>query len=304
MRKYLVMVVSLFLLALISLNTSAITASQIGANQIENSYNTPNWAGVAYSVEWRSWVTNYWGPVLSASDYIYVGNITLAYVSPPGYSYPDEVAIWVGLSPAKIGYGAGASSGEEETSFVQAGYIIGVAPSGNFIQYFVFTFNNGQELNYYEQNIPAGTVTRLDVSLSNLENGTAMAQFFVLYSNGATWTTKVYESIPWTLTGSAMSIVEAPLSTSSGFYYELPYLSGGMINFNFAYIGEDGNEHTGPSTNPSGTIYADVYQIGGSSTYNSALAEIHNGWPYSSYGGWSYVYQFSYSWLSITSDGL
>jgi len=133
---------------------------------------------------------------------------------------------------------------------------------------------------------------------------TAMAQFFVLYSNGATWTTKVYESIPWTLTGSAMSIVEAPLSTSSGFYYELPYLSGGMINFNFAYIGEDGNEHTGPSTNPSGTIYADVYQIGGSSTYNSALAEIHNGWPYSSYGGWSYVYQFSYSWLSITSDGL
>jgi hypothetical protein len=80
MRKYLVMVVSLFLLALISLNASAITASQLGANQIVNTYNTSNWAGVAYSVEWRSRVTNYWGPVLSASDYIYVGNLSLAAV--------------------------------------------------------------------------------------------------------------------------------------------------------------------------------------------------------------------------------
>ena len=62
MRKYLVMVVSLFLLALISLNASAVTASQLGANQIVNTVNSANWAGVAYSVEWRSWVTNYWGP--------------------------------------------------------------------------------------------------------------------------------------------------------------------------------------------------------------------------------------------------
>jgi hypothetical protein len=52
----------------------------MGANQIVNTYNTSNWAGVAYSVEWRSRVTNYWGPVLSASDYIYVGNLSLAAV--------------------------------------------------------------------------------------------------------------------------------------------------------------------------------------------------------------------------------
>ena len=98
MRKYLVMVVSLFLLALISLNASAITASQLGANQIVNTVNnSTDWAGVAYSVEWRSWVTNYWGPVLSASDYIYVRNLSLEYVYPPGYSYPDQVGIWVGL---------------------------------------------------------------------------------------------------------------------------------------------------------------------------------------------------------------
>jgi hypothetical protein len=166
MRKYLVMVVSLFLLALISLNTSAITASQLGANQIVNTVNnSENWAGVAYSVEWRSWVTNYWGPVLTASDYIYVGNLSLAYVYQPGYSYPDVVAIWVGLSPAQIGYGAGASSGEEQTSFVQAGYFISVTPSNVYVQYFVFTFDNGQELNAYVNYIPAeGTVTRLDVS--------------------------------------------------------------------------------------------------------------------------------------------
>jgi len=197
------------------------------------------------------------------------------------------VGIWVGLSPAKIGYDYGASSGQEQSSFVQAGYGIGVTSNGvTYIQYFIMTFNNGNMLNAYENYIPVGgAVTRLDVFLSNLENGTAVAQFFVLYANGTTWTTKVYESIPWTQTGSAMSIVEAPLYLSKGVTYELPYLSGGMINFNFEYIGQDGNEHVGPSTNPSGTIYADVYQLGSSSAYNSAYAEIYNGWPYSSYGG-------------------
>ena len=301
MRKYLVMVVSLFLLYLISLNTSAITASQLGANQIVNTYNTPDWAGVAYSVKWwTDGIFNHWGPVLSASDYIYTGNLSLWYVSQPGYNYPDEVAIWVGLSPAKIGYDYGASSGEEETSFVQAGYIIGITSSDSYyILYFVFTIDNGNILNDYETYVPAvAGVTHLDVSLTNLENGTAVAQFFVVYSNGATWTTKVYESIPWTQTGAAMSIVEAPES-SSGFRYELPYLSGGMINFAFTYIGEDGNEHVGPSTNPSGTIYADVYQLGSASNDNIAYAQIYNGWA-NSYGGWDYLYQFTYPGIGTT----
>jgi len=64
------------------------------------------------------------------------------------------VAIWVGLSPAQIGYGAGASSGSEGSSFVQAGYYVYVTPSNVYIQYFVFTFDNGQELNVYVNNIP------------------------------------------------------------------------------------------------------------------------------------------------------
>jgi hypothetical protein len=303
MRKYLIIGVSLFLLALISLNTSAITASQIGANQIVNTINnSTDWAGVAYSVEWwTDGIFNHWGPVLSASDYIYTGNLSLAYVSQPGYNYPDEVAIWVGLSPAKIGYDYGASSGEEETSFVQAGYIIGITSSDSYyILYFVFTIDNGNILNDYETYVPAvAGVTHLDVSLTNLENGTAVAQFFVVYSNGATWTTKVYESIPWTQTGAAMSIVEAPLYLSKGVNYELPYLSGGMINFNFEYIGQDGNEHVGPSTNPSGTIYADVYQLGSASNDNIAYAQIYNGWA-NSYGGWDYLYQFTYPGLGTT----
>ena len=77
MRKYLVIGVSLFLLALISLNVSAITASQLGANQIVNTVNnSTDWAGVAYSVEWwTDGIFNHWGPVLSASDYIYVRNL-------------------------------------------------------------------------------------------------------------------------------------------------------------------------------------------------------------------------------------
>ena len=209
------------------------------------------------------------------------------------------MAIWVALSPAQIGYGYGASSGEEGSSFVQAGYSIGITSSHQvFVQYFVFTFDNGQELNAYETYVPGGEVTHLGVFLRNLENGTALAQFWVIYSNGSMWTKAIYVSIPWTLTYSAMSIVEAPQS-SSGFNYELPYLSGGMINFGFAYVGENGYQQIGPSTNPSGTIYADVYQLGSSSAYNSAYAQIYNGWAYDG-GGWSYLYQFTYPGIGTT----
>ena len=210
------------------------------------------------------------------------------------------MGIWVALSPEKIGYGYCASSGQEQYSFVQAGYNIFVTPSNSFyLEYFVTTINNKHTVNNYDANVPGeGTITRLDVTVSNLENGTAMAQFFVAFSDGSTWSTTVYVSIPGTLTGSAMSIVEAP-QTPNGHYYELPLINGGMINFNFEYIGEDGNEHIGPSTNPSGTIYADVYQIGSSSTYNNAYAQIYNGWAYDG-GGWSYLYQFTYPWLGDT----
>jgi len=303
MRKYLVIGVSLFLLALISLNVSAITASQLGANQIVNTYSPDNWAGVAYSVEWwTDGIFNHWGVVQSAWDYIYVGNLSLYYVSQPGYSYPDVVGIWVALSPAQIGYGWGASSGSEQYSFVQAGYNIQLTSTGNvYLQYFVTTINNKKTVNNYETTVPGeGQVTRLGVYLLNQENGTVWAEFWVIFANGSMWAKAIYVSIPWTLTYSAMNMVETPQSPSGG-YYELPYISGGMINFGFEYVGENGYQQIGPSTNPSGTIYADVYQM--ASTYNSGYAQINNGWAYSG-GGWSYLYQFTYPWLGDTTYGL
>jgi len=96
MRKYLIIGVSLFLLALISLNTSAITASQLGANQIVNTVNSET-AVIRFYLDYRAltkekshncgqriglaWLTlssggyglqTTGGLVLTASDYIYV----------------------------------------------------------------------------------------------------------------------------------------------------------------------------------------------------------------------------------------
>jgi hypothetical protein len=146
----------------------------------------------------------------------------------------------------------------------------------------------------YENFIAAGYPTYLNVFLENLENGTALAQFYVYYANGTQWTKEIYTSIPWTKTGSAMSIVEGPSFSSSGHTAELPYVSGGIIHFAFAYVGSDGSEHLGPSnSNTAGTIYADVYNFNGGSADNLAQAQIYNGWA-NTYGGWNYVYQFNY----------
>lgn len=275
MKKYLLVGVSLFLLSLISLNTSALTANQIGANAIINNSGSVNWAGVAYSVEWRSGFTNYWGPIVWASESIYIGNLSIGYVSYySGYYYPDAVGIWIGLSPAQIGYGAGSSSGSEQNNFIQAGYGITLAGSNELIMYFVMTVVNGKFTYAYEAPIPAGEPTYLNVYLYNVGNGTAVASFFVFYANGTYWTTNVYTSIPWKVTTAAMSMVEAPsMSPSGGYYYELPYLSGGMIHFSFDYVGSDHNRHVGPSTNPVGTIYADVYNLNNVSHYNYGLAQ-------------------------------
>jgi hypothetical protein len=292
MRKYLLVIgVPLFLLSLISLNTLALTASQIGASQIVNTYGSSDWAGVAYSVEWKSWFTNYWAVIPWASETIYIGNLTLGYIPYSGQC-PDVIGIWVGLSPAQIGYGTGSSSGLEQNNFIQAGYGIFVTSQGRAIQYFVMTYVNGQNVYTYEEFVPAGHPTYLNVFLENLENGTALAQFFVYYANGTYWTTKIYTSIPWQTT-AAMSMVEAP-TFANGITAELPSVHGGMIHFSFAYVGSDGNEHIGPSnSNTAGTIYADVYNLNEVSAFNSAQAQIYNGWANTN-GGWNYVYEFYY----------
>jgi hypothetical protein len=73
----------------------------------------------------------------------------------------------------------------------QAEYGIVVTSQGRAIQYFVMTYVNGQNIYKYEEFVPAGHPTYLTVFLENLENGTALAQFFVYYANGAYWTTKI-----------------------------------------------------------------------------------------------------------------
>jgi len=305
MRKTLLALLTLSLaLIILATPTGAITASQLGASQIVNTYNSDNWAGVAYSVEWKSWFTNYWGSIMWASESIYTGNLTLGYLNFPNYLYTEDIGIWVALSPAKIGYGTDSSSGSEQSNFVQAGYNICDDGSHITVWYFLMTLVNGQFTYIYEKPIPAGAVTHLNVFLENLGNGTALANFYVFYANGTYWTATIYTSIPWTNTGAAMSIVEAPsFSTSGGPYYELPYVSGGMINFAFSYIGSDGNEHIGPSNNPAGTMYADVYNLNEPSTYNVAQAQIYNGWANNN-GGWDYLYQFYYPGAGQTTYGL
>jgi len=67
----------------------------------------------------------------------------------------------------------------------------------------------GKNVYTYENFIDTVQPTYLDVFLENLENGTALAQFYVYYANGTCWTTKIYTSIPWQIT-AAMSMVEAP----------------------------------------------------------------------------------------------
>ena len=303
MRKTLLALLTLSLaLLMLATPTGAITASQLGASQIVNTTSSNNWAGVAYSVEWRSWFTNYWGSIMWASESIYFKNLTLGYISYPNYIYTEDIGIWVALSPAKIGYGTDSSSSSEENNFIQAGFDIDVG-SYVSINYFVTTIANGQLIYNNENYVPAGNPTYLDMFLENLGNGTALANFYVFYANGTYWTITIYTSIPWTNTGSAMSIVEAPSFSTSGPYAELPYVSGGMIHFTFSYIGSDGNEHIGPSNNPVGTMYADVYVLNEPSTYNVAQAQIYNGWANNN-GGWDYLYQFYYPGAGQTTYGL
>ena len=166
------------------------------------------------------------------------------------------------------------------------------------------TYVNGQNIYTYENFIAAGYPTYLNVFLENLENGTALAQFYVYYANGTYWTKEIYTSIPWTKTGLAMSIVEAPSFSTSGLTVELPYVSGGMTYFAFAYVGSDGNEHIGPSnSNTAGTIYADVYNLNEPSIYNIVQAQIYNGWA-NNFGGWDYLCQFYYPEFDQTTYGL
>lgn len=293
----------LFLL-LISLNALAVTANQLGASTILTTYNSDNWAGVAYADEWRSGVTNYWAVVQWASESIYVGNLSFAYA---GYTNPNAVSIWVGLSPAKIGVGTDASTSEVTNTFAQAGYVIHVYSNGVVTaEYFVMVLNNGQILpNFVEAPVPAGVPAYLDVFLDNLFNYTELAQFYVFYKNGSYWSTSVYISTPFNTTGSAMSIVEAPQPTENGNnHFELPLMQGGMIHFTFGYVGPNKNDYSGPGNAPSGTtMYAVLFNLNEASYYNTAEAVIANGWA-NSLGGWDYLYQFIYPDLGITTTGL
>jgi hypothetical protein len=93
------------------------------------------------------WLTllngNHGYKLLWISESIYVGNLTLGCI-PYSEQSPDVIGIWIRLSPAKIGYGTGSSSGSEQTNFIQAGYGILVTSQGTAIQYFAVTYVNGQ----------------------------------------------------------------------------------------------------------------------------------------------------------------
>ena len=189
-----------------------------------------------------------------ASEQIYIENLSVGYA---GITDPNVVGIWVALSPYNLGYGIGASSlSTVIANFLQAGYNLIISKSGKSLQYFVQGFDNSNQFVDIEKSVPGGYIENVYVYLQSLDNGTALAQFYVFYTNGNSWSNSVYVNWPWSINNKAaytvMSIVESVQNIETGDKYELPYISGGMIHFTFAYS-VNNNYYTGPGQIAPGT---------------------------------------------------
>ncbi len=104
MRKTLLALLTLSLaLLMLTTPTGAITASQLGANQIVFVTNQFRVAGVSYGDEWFSaFFFHGWNPIAYDYEDIYLGNISLGYVNNPFDNY-NEIFIGIGLSASPQG---------------------------------------------------------------------------------------------------------------------------------------------------------------------------------------------------------
>ncbi|WP_409366426.1 MULTISPECIES: hypothetical protein [Archaea] len=294
--KYLLGILLLTSFLILVPTTNAVTASQIGANQIVLQADSHNWAGVIYSDYWSGIGSGY-NPIIEASETIHL-NLSISYIQ-NNLNQPDDIGIWVGLSPYSVTY---TGSSNYNNTFLQAGYNIFATSSAVGIEWFIQGYNDGKFIysDYYTNNVPTYNgeyPSVVDVFLQNLGNGTAVATFFAHYPNGQNWQNEVY--VPWNFSNknalSAYSIVESP--GGSNFYYEIPGLYGGMIQFGFVYqttnIFHQINQYEGPgSGSESGTDIQAVTLtlVPYSGDNNQMYVSLENAWPNN--GEYDYSYYF------------
>ena len=300
MRKTLLALLTLSLaLLILAIPAGAISANQLGAQQISFTSNDNNWAGVAYSDTYSTLFGTGYNQIISALEFITFSNLSLYYA---GVTDPNSVSIWIAFSPYGVGPNSAKNIGK---NFLQAGYGIAVYSNNEItLSYFVTGLNNGNVYYNYENYVPSGQISQLGVNLYyEPGGGTVEVGFNVFYENGTNWHTILYVNWPWSNAPySALSIVEAPLYPLTDTLYELPYISGGMIYFSFGYT-SNGNGYYGPGNPAPGTsIWAGVFNLNIQAPYNYAQAEIVNGWA--NYAGWDYLYQFYYPQSYAVDYGL
>lgn len=296
MKRLLPLGLPILAILLVSLTTSAITSSQIGANSIVCTYNNPLIAGVGYSDEWFSTIIHGWNPIIDAQEYIYVANTSFTVNSG---TIPNVIFVGVGLSPDAIGYYGGATGGPgTSTNILEAGFLIEASSSSQAPQYALY-YNeiiNNQSVSSKIYSLPYGyQYTILFVYLQNFGNGTAQIIWDVYYNGGSLYYTTY---IPWEYSNnrnaysaySLVGAVEGENALGEKFLYTMPIVAGGLTySFKFAYISNN-NEYIGPGTPASGTDFeAIVYSITPSS-YNPTSVALYNAWG--STGSWNYVYNF------------
>ncbi|QIW22803.1 hypothetical protein EWF20_00590 [Sulfolobus sp. S-194] len=194
MKRLLVFAIPILAILLVSLTTSAVTASQIGANSIVCTYNNPLIAGVGYSDEYFGFLTHGWNPIIDVQEYIYVANASYGVLAGTN---PNIVFVGVRLSPDAIGYYGGATGGPGTSSNVlEAGYLIEVS-NPNYPPQFELYYNeiiNNQSSEYASPLPYAYPYTNLFVYLQNFGNSTAQIIWVAYYNGGAFIYT---EYIPW-----------------------------------------------------------------------------------------------------------
>lgn len=306
-KKYISLIIlTVLLLPLISPLSFAVSAHQLGASKIYGWGCSANWAGVFYSDEYPPcfyfpWckVFAHWSPILFTMEKIYVENLTLRYA---GVTDPNEVGIWIALSPCKMGT-FGDSISDIISNFVQAGYGIFVYPNNTIkIQYFAQIYKNGQLYGSCEGFVPPrGDYKSLNIFMSLFCGKSVCILLLVCYTNGKYWSISLQADWLWNNTAyTTMSIIEAP-ETPCGYFLELPIICGGMICYSFIYKYYNNNTFPGPycCPAPNTRLWAFVSNLSIASHYNYAKAKPINGW-----WGWHFVYQFCYPWLGIKTTGL
>ncbi|AZG03959.1 hypothetical protein [Sulfolobus spindle-shaped virus] len=291
MRKTLLALLTLSLaLLMLTTPTGAITASQLGANQIVFTTNQFYIAGVSYSNEWFSAFFHGWNPIVYDVEGIYLRNISLGYVNNPNGNGYNEIFIGIGLSAYATGTLGGAGTpGQIINNAVLAGLYIVTTSSGSYYYYVgAETLQNGNPIIAKDSPPITGSLPiSVQTYLYDDGNGTATAYITLYYSYGLL-TYSFYVPYPF---NPSQGYASYSALTLIGAILQLPYISGGLTSFDFTYQ-SNGQNYEWPNQVASGTqIMAGVYNIS-SSVNEFTQVSLYNG--FLNNGLWSYIYSFTY----------